>query len=354
MIRTLFTNTPTMKMTGKILLTMAAVALSASFGLRAQDGTTAYNFLNISPSSHVYGLGGHNISLIDDDVNLTEQNPALLGPEVEKQVALNYMRYIGDCNFMGARYGMRINDHSAWAAGVQYFGYGSMTATDVEGNITGSFSANDIAFSATYSHDISDNWRGGITMKFMTSNYESYSAMAIAADLGVNYYNPESDFSASLVLKSLGGQVKKFNEKYDKLPWDIQLGLTKGLSDVPFRLSVTATNLNKWKLPYLKRSDDNSTTSPLQVKDSFTSNLFRHLVFAGEYTPTERIYLGLGYNYKTRTDMSTYSRNLLSGFSLAAGMKVRGFGFGVALAQPHSGATTFMLNITTNINELLR
>ena len=52
--------------------------------------------------------------------------------------------------------------------------------------------------------------------------------------------------------------------------------------------------------------------------------------------------------------MSTYSRNLLSGFSLAAGMKVRGFGFGVALAQPHSGATTFMLNITTNINELLR
>ena len=93
MIRTLFTNTPTMKMTGKILLTMAAVALSASFGLRAQDGTTAYNFLNISPSSHVYGLGGHNISLIDDDVNLTEQNPALLGPEVEKQVALNYMRF---------------------------------------------------------------------------------------------------------------------------------------------------------------------------------------------------------------------------------------------------------------------
>ena len=178
--------------------------------------------------------------------------------------------------------------------------------------------------------------------------------MAIAADLGVNYYNPESDFSASLVLKNLGGQVKKFNEKYDKLPWDIQLGFTKGLSDVPFRLSVTATNLNKWKLPYLKRSDDNSTTSPLQVKDSFTSNLFRHLVFAGEYTPTERIYLGLGYNYKTRTDMSTYSRNLLSGFSLAAGMKVRGFGFGVALAQPHSGATTFMLNITTNINELLR
>ncbi|MGN0213436.1 MAG: type IX secretion system protein PorQ [Muribaculaceae bacterium] len=338
----------------KIIITLAATLLAAPLGMHAQDGTTAYNFLNITPSSHVYGLGGHNISLIDDDVNLTEQNPALLGPEVEKQVALNYMRYIGECNFMGARYGMRINDHSAWAAGVQYFGYGSMTATDVEGNITGSFSASDIAFNATYSHDISDNWRGGITIKLMSSNYESYSAMAIAADLGVNYYNPESDFSASLVMKNLGGQVKKFNEHYDKLPWDIQLGFTKGLSEAPFRFSVTATNLNKWKLPYLKRIDENSTSSPLEIKDSFTSNLFRHLVFAGEFTPTERIYFGVGYNYKTRTDMSTYSRNFLSGFSLAAGLRVRGFGFGVALAQPHSGATTFMLNITTTINELMR
>ena len=65
------------------------------------------------------------------------------------------------------------------------------------------------------------------------------------------------------------------------------------------------------------------------------------------------MYVGLGYNYKTRTDMSTYSRNLLSGFSLGAGMKVKAFGFGVALAQPHTGATTFMLNLATSIGDLL-
>jgi len=335
-------------------LFLASACVAVAVGAVAQDGTTAYNFLNISPSSHVYGLGGHNISLIDDDVNLVEQNPALLGPEVEKQVALNYMRYIGSSNFMGARYGMRINEHSAWAVGVQYFGYGTMTATDVEGNVTGTFSASDMAFNATYSHDISEYWRGGINIKMLYSSYETYSAMAIAADLGVNYYNPSSDFSASLVLKSLGGQVKKFNERYDKLPWDVQLGVTKGLSDVPIRLSVTATNLTKWKLPYYKRADDNSTTSELIRKDGFASNLFRHLTFAGEYAPNERMYIGLGYNYKTRTDMSTYARSFISGFSLAAGLKVKGFGFGVALAQPHSGATTFMLNVTTSLNELLR
>ena len=328
-------------------------AMAATITTSAQDGTTAYNFLDITPSTHVYGLGGHNISLIDDDIHLVEQNPALLGPEFEHQVGLNYMRYMGSTNFMGARYGTGINDRSAWAAGIQYFGYGSMTATDTEGNVMGSFSASDIAFSGTYSHDINDYWRGGITMKFLYSSYESYSAMAIAADLGVNYYDSETDFSASLVLKNLGGQVKKFADNYDKLPWDVQVGFTKGFATSPFRISMTLTDLTKWHLTYYEPTTEDGK-EVLKRKDSFGRNLMRHITLAGEYAPTERIYFGVGYSYKTRTDMSTYSRNFVSGFSLCAGLRVRGFGFGVALAQPHSGATTFMLNISTSINELMR
>jgi hypothetical protein len=45
---------------------------------------------------------------------------------------------------------------------------------------------------------------------------------------------------------------------------------------------------------------------------------------------------------------------MLSGLSLAAGMNVSHFSFGVALAQPHSGATTFMLNLTYDLNNLIK
>ena len=51
--------------------------------------------------------------------------------------------------------------------------------------------------------------------------------------------------------------------------------------------------------------------------------------------------------------MSTYSRSFVSGFSLAAGLRAKSFGFGVALAQPHTGATTFMLNLTCSLDDLL-
>lgn len=325
-----------------------------SLCVTAQDGSNAYNFLNIPTSSHVYGLGGHNITLIEEDINIIEQNPALLGPEFDKQIGLNYMHYLGGTNFMGARYGNRAGNHGAWAIGLQYYGYGKFTAADIDGTITGDFNASDIAFSATYSHDITDRLRGGITIKGLYSKYEIYSAFALCADLGINYFNPDNELSLSIVLKHLGGQLSKFNETYDRLPWDVQLGFSKFLGKNPIRISATATHLTKWDLPYYTREDNSSTTSELVKRSSFASNLFRHLTFAVEYVPSSKFYIGLGYDHKTRTDMSTYSRNFISGFSLGAGLNTRAIGVGVAVAQPHTGAFTFMANFTLSLASLMR
>ena len=160
----------------------------------------------------------------------------------------------------------------------------------------------------------------------------------------------------SIVAKNLCSQVKKFNgttDAKDRLPWDIQLGYSQRFGTSPFRLSITAYNLRKWSLPYYEPEDKNNTNSDLVKKESFGSNFMRHLVLGLEFLPSDNMYIGLGYNHKVRTDMSTYQRNFLSGLSLGAGMKVKSFGFGVAFAQPHTGATTFMLNLTTSLGELL-
>ena len=335
-----------------ILLAVWAVALFAVAD--NGSGTTAYNFLSVPSSSHVYGLGGHNLTIIDDDINLIEQNPALLGPEYDHQVGLNYMRYIGETNFAGLRYGQGVSEHSAVAVGIQYFGYGNIQGADVNGALTGKFSASDMAFSVTYSHDISEKFRGGITVKYLYSKYEDYTAGAVAADLGLNFYDPDHEFSASLVAKNLGGQVKKFNDFKDNLPWDIQVGFSKMLGMAPIRLHVTAYELARWSSPYYKIQDVNNPNSDLIKKESFGSNLLRHLVFGVDILPSNNIYLGLGYNYRTRSDMATYKRDFMSGLSVAGGLKVKAFGIGAAYARPHTGASTFMFNLTTSIGELVK
>ncbi|MCM1454870.1 MAG: type IX secretion system protein PorQ [bacterium] len=334
-------------------LTLICAGLLCAPSPRAQtdaSGSPAYSFLNLPSSARVYGLGGVNITTVDDDINIIDQNPALLGAEFDFQIGFNYMRYVGGSNFAGLKAGGRATDRSGWAAMVQYYGYGEMKETDTGGNVIGTLSPKDVWIGGTYSHDITDRLRGGMALKMVYSSYAEYSAMAIATDLGINYFDPDRDLSLSAVVANLGGQVKRFTDAYDRLPVDIRLGWSQSFGQLPVRFSVTAWNLTKWKLPYYDMGDGSSTSQPV-LKDSFSSNLFRHLVFGASFIPSDRFHIELGYNYKTRTDMSTYSRSLLSGFSIGAGLKVSAFRVGVAYAQPHTGASTFMLNISTNLSE---
>lgn len=334
--------------TRRVIWIMAAIMPIIAMG----QGSESYQFLNITPSAHVYALGGQNISLVSNDIGLVNQNPALLGQEMSNKLSLNYMRYLGGSNIMGANYGIKAGTHGTVGIGLQYFGFGSMKGADENGTLTGDFGVHDIGISAIYSHDITDRLRGGIALKMITSNYEQYSALAISTDLGVNYFDPEHELSLSVAVKNLGGQIKKFDNTSDKLPWDIQLGWSQYIKDSPIRLSLTAYNLPRWKSPYYKTSNEPGE-APEYYTPKFVSNLFRHIVIGAEYAPSEKLFIGIGYNYKTRSDMSTYARNILSGFSIGAGFNVKAVGVSVALAQPHTGATTFMFNLSLNIAEFI-
>lgn len=304
-------------------------------------------------SSRIYGLGGVNITLIDDDITTIDQNPALLGPEMSGMASMSYMKYVAGSNFAGLRYAHSAGDRAAWSAAVQYFGYGSMTETDETGAILGDFSPKDAVFMGAYSHDITDRLRGGINLKMAYSSYAEYSALAIGVDLGVNYYDSERDLSLSAVVSNLGGQVKKFNEKYDRLPIDVRLGWSQSFGSLPLRFSVTAWNLTKWSLPYIEYSDGAASSDEGRVKDKFMSNLMRHLVFGVDLVSSPNWHIGLGYNYKVRTDMLADQRTMLSGLSLSAGLRVKAFSVGLAFAQRTTGASTFMLNLSCSLSELL-
>lgn len=342
-----------MKATLYRLTASAAILASAVFGSRAEEGATAYEFLNIPTSSHAWALGGTNIAIIDDDVTLADQNPALLGPEIDMQLGVNYMLYMGNSNFAGARFGKAAGERGAWGAGIRYLNYGSMKEFDHGGVELGSFSAQDMVFEGTYTHDITDRLRGGINVKMVYSHYADYSAFAMAADVGINYYNEERDQSLSVVLKNMGGQLKRFDKDYDRLPFDIQLGYMQALGMSPFSISINALHLTKWKLPYYSHSKDEPDKQQV-LKENFGSNLFRHLIFGLQYAPSEKFYAALAYNYKRATDMSVYQRNFLSGFSLGIGFRVRAWRADISYAMPHKGASSLMLNLSCGIGELLQ
>ena len=331
---------------GGLRKALAGAALLSAPLAYGQLGANAYSFLEVSSATHAQALGGQAIAAAGPDPMMVDQNPALLGPEVGRVAALSYMRYFGSSNFMAARFAQSAGERGAWSAGIRYLDYGSIDGYNQDGSYTGTFKPQDIAVEGTYSHDFNDRLRGGITAKFLYSNYEEYTAIALAADLGINYYDEEHDLSLAAVIKNAGGQVKRFNEEYDHLPFDIQLGYMQGLAEGPFSLSITAHHLTHWKLPYYKHDQNAGTDADTEEEDyKFIPTFFRHLTFGLQYSPSDLFYVALGYNYKTRGDMGTFQRNFLSGFSLGLGLNVKDFAVGVSFSQPHKSATTVGLNL---------
>ena len=199
------------------------LTLFAAF-MNAQESQTSYNFLRLPVSAHAAALGGDNITLIEDDEALVFHNPALLSSVSDKTINLNYMNYMSGVNVASASFNRIVKEKASWAVSAQYIDYGKMKQTEENNIEMGEFSAKDIALAGHFSYMLARNLAGGISARFITSYIGDYNSITMGVDLGLNYYDPEQDLSISAVAKNLGGQLKAYDEEYEKMPIDLQVG----------------------------------------------------------------------------------------------------------------------------------
>lgn len=292
----------------------------------AQESRSAYNFLRLPVSAHAAALGGDNITIIDDDQMLIFSNPALLASVSDKTISLSYMNYMAGTSMAGAAFNRVVKEKASWAASAQYIGYGTMKQTSTDGTQLGEFSAKDIAVAGYFSYMLSERIVGGITAKFVTSYIGNYSSIGMGVDLGLNYYDPDHDWSVSLVGKNLGGQLKAYDDEYDPMPIDIQLGVSKRFAHTPFRVSATLVDLNHWNY-------------------KFTN----HLVVGIDAALSESIWLGAGYNFRRANEMNIDDADgggtHGAGLSFGAGLNLQRFKLNIAYGKYHVSSTSLMLNV---------
>ena len=301
------------------------------------QNSSAFQFLRLPVSAHAAALGGDNVSADDDDPMLAFHNPALLIGMAPGTLGLQYMSYMAGSNLAGVSYNLTPTDRSALAFGAEYLGFGTMRRTDVEGTDTGTFTAKDMALAATYSYALSDTWSGGVTGRFIYSNYDVVYSLALGVDLGVNYLSPDADFSFSLVARQLGGQVKTYDGTHESLPFNLVAGFSKSLTHAPVRFSLTLPNLTRW------RAADFYRTDALSTKDL----LLRHLIVGVDVFPTETTWLALGYNGQLSRELaSTSGTRSLAGFTLGAGINVSRIKVGIAYGRYNVASNSLSMNFS--------
>ncbi|MCR4809215.1 MAG: type IX secretion system protein PorQ [Prevotella sp.] len=293
----------------------------------AQDSQTVFTFLRLPVSAHVAALGGDNITIGDDDPMLVFHNPALINHGADNQLSLGMMTYMQGALTASAAWQRYWGDHGTWGLQGRLVNYGEMKETNVVGQQIGTFTAKDFALGATCAYDLSLTVTGGITVRMATSYIGSYSSVAACADLGLTYYNDESQWTFSAVARNLGGQLSAYEEDFERLPIDVQLGATKRLVGSPLRFSATLVRLNDWQ-----------------------HGFGRHLVIGADLILSEQFYLAAGYNAMRASEMKiTNSEGASShgaALSFGAGMHLERLQLHVAYAKLHVSSPSLLINFS--------
>lgn len=302
------------------------ISLLCVWPTAAQESQTAYNFLRLPVSAHVAALGGENITLTDDDATLIFHNPSLINGVSDRTINLNYMTYMEGAKTASAAYVMAAGDRATWGVTGQYMDYGTMRQTTAVNEDLGTFSARDIAIGGSFAYALTNALSGGITAKVISSHIAGYSSLAVGFDLGLNYLNEGGDLSISAVARNLGGQVKAYDDTFDRIPFDLQLGISKRLGNAPLRFSATLSRLNDWD-------------------EAFG----RHLAIGVDVLLSDQIYIAAGYNFRSASQMKINDGDGSSahgaGLSLGAGLQLERFKLNIGYGKYHVSASSLLFNI---------
>ena len=342
-----------------ILYLLVSACFFASLQAMAQAGSSqSFSFLRRPANTRAIGIGGENITVMDNDSSLTMYNPALINDDLHTSFAFNYQPYLADINAMSLAYGHTFKKIGTLVSSLQYMSYGEMDNTDATGLVLGKYAPAEYAWSLGYAKK-QGPFSLGANVKFAGSNFFNYTSYALMADVGGIFKHPTKDLSVGLIIKNAGFILSDYtNKNNSNLPFDVQIGLSYKLEHMPLRLSVTAVKLYQYDIRYDDPNkplslDINGDTIPVS-NNNFdkimrqTDIVFRHLVFGGEFLLSKNINIRVGYNHMIRRELQVTDIFSMSGISLGGMIKIAGFELAYSRMNYHIAGGLNTLSVSTN------
>jgi hypothetical protein len=293
----------------KLILILSGLLFSGY--LFAQENTTpAVPFLNIPIDARAAGMGDTGVAT-HADVNSARWNPAKLvwlGNSAEFGIAYTpYLANIADdVSLLGANYAQRINDVSALAVGLTYFGLGEVEFRQTIDETPQIVKPNELALDFAYGLQLNDQLSVGAGLRFISSNLklteavqDARAANALAVDVGFYYRSDlniregaDSRWRAGLSLSNFGTTLSYDLDGIEQyLPSTLRMGLGHDfIFDYDSTLSVTL-EANRLVVPV----DNKALGFALGSEYNFRDDLFLRLGYYHDTTDiTNRKYATVG------------------------------------------------------------
>lgn len=281
------------------VLTVVLLAAAFAPAARAQSkvGTTAAQFLGISVGPRAMAMGGAFVAL-GDDASAMYWNPGALARVGHGQVMASHTSWLVETDFNWIGVTLALDADNAVGISLTQLDYGEdevNTVTMPEG--TGEYwTAQDLAFTLTYSRNLTDRFSIGGSFKYITQQIWNESASAIAFDVGLIFRTPFDGLRLAAVLSNFGGDMqldgKDLTRRIDLDPQNTGNNET----------IVANLKTDEWELPLFFRA---GVSYDLQRNDLFTATISadavrpndndEHINIGGEFGFRNTLFFRVGW-----------------------------------------------------------
>lgn len=286
-----------------------------------------FNFLLFAGSARSGALAGTFVS-IEDDPSALFFNPASIRTNHSRNLSFTFFKHVLDINSGSISYTHHFEGIGSFAGSIQYTNYGSFDKTNSDGQLAGTYTANDIAFGLSYSNTLDTNLYYGTTLKLIASSIDKYSSFAFAFDFGLLYRIPEKRTNIGISILNTGTQLSTFDGTREPLPLDVRIGINHRLRGLPLLFNFGFNNLNESTRKFLDK--------------------FLKFSIGGEFYFGEYVNLRLGYDNNIRKYSSSTKNKGFSGFNFGIGVVFKELNFDYGFSQVGSSASFHRFSIYYN------
>lgn len=298
--------------------------LNGSVQSQSKYGTSAAQFLGISVGPRAIGMGGAYVASADD-ATLLYWNPGAFQQAGKTQFIFSNTNWLVDTKFRWFGFMTVLGDENAIGVSITQLDYGedavtTVTQPDGDGE---RWSAQDLAFSASYCRRLTDRFSLGGSLKYIQEQIWNENAGTFAFDLGLLFVTGFNDMRLGVTMSNFGGdlqmQGRDLLNRVDTDPADA--GSNKSL--------VAYLKTDPWSLPLLFRVGvamdviKNDMVRVTIAGDAIRPNDDEQSVnLGGEFAYQNVLFIRGGYN-------SIFNSQSEQGLSLGAGIRYTAEGFGI-------------------------
>jgi hypothetical protein len=254
--------------------------------------TTGVSFLMVAADARSAGLSDQGVATSADAFS-QQWNPAKYAFALNKSgFSVSYTPYLtdiaNDISLGQFTYYNKLNERSAFAGSLRYFGLGNIELRDNNGNLTSTVSPNEFALDGSYSLKLSEKFSMAVAARFINSNLkvvtdvgDASAASTFAIDVAGFFQSEEIAFNtfngrwrAGFNIQNLGPKISYDNTEFNNnfIPANLKLGTGFDFILDDYNKVALSLEFNKLLVPTPQNGIDLNGDNVVDEDDTIIAN----------------------------------------------------------------------------------